>query len=140
MIHAKNCVLQFAAENKSVFAEIEQSTQWKFLDTVAQRAVVNTIRKRGEEYSWHLRDLVDLAEEDEKNMLYSYLMKDPFAMVEDKNRMFRDCWRSIRKDALQKEKESIQERIKECEKSGNNGELDILLRNFSKIQQELGKI
>jgi len=54
--------------------------------------------------------------------------------------MFRDCWRSIRKDALQKEKESIQERIKECEKSGNNGELDILLRNFAKIQQELRKI
>lgn len=137
---AKDCVLHFAAENKSVFDEIESSTQWNFLDTAAQRSVVKTIRKRGEEYSWHLRDLVDLAEDDEKNMLCSYLMKDPFALVEDKNRMFRDCWRSIRKDALQKEKESIQERIKECEKSGNNGELDILLRNFAKIQQELRKI
>ena len=137
---AKDCVLHFAAENQSVFAEIESSTQWNFLDTPAQRSVVNTIRRRGEQYNWRLRELVDLAEEDEKNMLYSYLMKDPFAMVEDKNAMFRDCWRSIRKEALLKEKESIQERIKECEKSGNNGEVDILLRNFAKIQQELRKI
>ena len=73
-------------------------------------------------------------------MIYSYIMDDPFALTEDKNRMFRDCWRLIRKDALVKHKESIQNRIKECEKSGNNGELEILLRNFAKIQQELRKI
>lgn len=137
---AKDCVVHFAAENKEVFYEIENATQWSFLDSPAQRGVVEIIRRHGEEYRWHLRDLPELAGENEKTMICSYLMRDPFAMVEDKTAMFRDCWRSIRKDALLKEKDSIQERIKECEKSGNNGEVEILLRNFAKIQQELRKI
>ena len=137
---AKNSVLYFAAENKEVFEEIEGATQWNFLDSAAQKAVVRTIRRRGNEYSWKFRDLVELAEEEDQNMIYSYIMDDPFALVDDKNRMFRDCWRLIRKDALMKKKESSQNRIKECEKSGNTGELDILLRNFAEIQQELRKI
>ena len=137
---AKNSVLYFAAENKEVFDEIEAATQWDFLDSAAQKAVVRTIRRRGEEYTWKFRDLVDLAEDEDRNMIYSYIMDDPFALTNDRNRMFRDCWSLIRKDALIKQKESIQNRIKECEKSGNNGELEILLRNFAKIQQELRKI
>lgn len=137
---AKNSVLYFAAENPEVFQEIEAATRWSFLDSAAQKAVVRTIRDHGEEYTWKFRDLVALAEEEDQNAIYSYIMDDPFALVEDKKRMFRDCWRLIRKDALMKEKDSIQNRIKECEKSGNNGELDILLRNFAKIQQELRKI
>lgn len=137
---AKNSVLYFAAENSEVFKEIDAATQWRFLDTAVQKAVVQTIRQRMDEYTWKFRDLVELAAEENQNMIYAYIMDDPFALVEDKNRMFRDCWRLIRKDALVKEKESLQNRIKECEKSGNNGELDILLRNFAKIQQELRKI
>lgn len=137
---AKDCVVHFAAENKEVFEEIENATQWSFLDSPAQRSVVNLIRRHREDYRWHLGELAALAEEDEKTMVCSYIMRDPFAFAEDKAAMFRDCWRSIRKDALLKEKDLIRERIKECEKSGNNGDVEILLRNFAKIQQELRKI
>lgn len=137
---AKDCVVHFAAENKDVFEEIENTTQWSFLDSPAQRSVVNLIRLHRDAYRWHLRDLAEFAGEEEKTMVCSYIMRDPFALVEDKNAMFRDCWRSIRKDALLKEKDLIRERIKECEKSGNNGDVEILLRNFAKIQQELRKI
>mgnify|MGYP004512231103 FL=1 len=73
-------------------------------------------------------------------MIFAYIMEDPFAMAEDRSEMFRDCWRSIRKEALVKEKAAIQQRIKESEKSGNNGEIEVLLRNFAKIQQELRNI
>ena len=137
---AKNCVLYFAAENKEIFTEIDSSTKWSFLDSAAQKAVVRTIRAHDEEYSWRFRDLADLAAEEDRDTVYAFALNDPFALTEDKNRMFRECWRAIRKDALIKEKEMTQFRIKECEKSGNNGELEILLRNFAKIQQELRKI
>ncbi|MBQ1251751.1 MAG: DNA primase, partial [Firmicutes bacterium] len=128
---AKDCVLHFAAENRDVFDEIDRATEWNFLETAAQRCVIRNIRKYKDAYSWHFRDLAERAEDDDKNILFTYIMNDPFRMVEDKNKMFRDCWKTIRKDALMKEKDLIQERIKECEKCGNNGELEILLRNFA---------
>jgi DNA primase len=137
---AKNSVLYFAAENESVFAEIDEATGWNFLDNAAQKTIVKTIKEHLSEYTWRFRDLMDLAAEEEKSMIVSYIMDDPFTLVKDKNTMFRDCWRSIRKEALMKEKDEIQREIKECEKSGNNGEVDILLRNFTKIQQELRKL
>lgn len=137
---AKNSVLYFAAENESVFAEIDEATGWNFLDNAAQKTVVKTIKEHRSEYTWRFRDLMDFAAEEEKSMIVSYIMDDPFQLVKDKNAMFRDCWRNIRKEALTKEKDKIQREIKECEKSGNNGEVDILLRNFAKIQQELRKL
>lgn len=137
---AKNSVLYFAAENQQVFEEIDAATGWNFLDSAAQKIVVKTIKEHLPAYTWRFRDLMDLAAEEEKSIIVSYIMEDPFALVKDKNAMFRDCWRSIRKEALIKEKDQLQRRIKECEKSGNNGEVDILLRNFAKIQQELRKI
>ena len=137
---AKDCVLTFAAEHREIFDEIEATTHWNFLDTAAQRGVVRILRDHGEEYSWRLRDLVNYAAEEDKNMIFAYIMEDPFAMAEDRSEMFRDCWRSIRKEALVKEKAAIQQRIKESEKSGNNGEIEVLLRNFAKIQQELRNI
>lgn len=137
---AKNSVLYFAAENQSVFEEIDAATGWSFLDRADQKTVVKIIKEHLLTYTWRFRDLIDLATEEEKSTIVSYIMDDPFALVKDKNEMFRDCWRGIRKDALMKEKDQIQRRIKECEKSGNNGEVDILLRNFAKIQQELRKL
>ena len=137
---AKDCVLTFAAEHREIFEEIEATTHWNFLDTAAQRGVVRILRDHGEEYSWRLRDLVNYAAEEDKNMIFAYIMEDPFAMAEDRSEMFRDCWRSIRKEALVKEKAAIQQRIKESEKSGQNGEIEVLLRNFAKIQQELRNI
>jgi hypothetical protein len=137
---AKNSVLYFAAENRNVFEEIDAATGWNFLDSAAQKTVAKTIKEHLAEYTWRFRDLMDLAAEEEKSVIVSYIMEDPFTLVKDKNAMFRDCWRSIRKEALMKEKDQLQRSIKECEKSGNNGEVDILLRNFAKIQQELRKL
>lgn len=137
---AKNSVLYFAAEREQVFDEIEAATHWDFLENSAQKLIIKTIRAHRDSYGWRFRELVDLAAEDEKNVIVSYIMDDPFGLVKDKNQMFRDCWRTIRKEALTKEKEEIQRKIKEYEKSGNNGEVEILLRNFAKIQQELRKI
>lgn len=137
---AKDCVLIFAAEHREVFEEIETTTHWNFLDTSAQRAVLRTLLAHRDEYSWRLRDLVNFAAEEDKNIIFAYIMEDPFAMAEDRSEMFRDCWRSIRKEALVKEKAAIQQRIKESEKSGNNGEIEVLLRNFARIQQELRNI
>lgn len=137
---AKNSVLYFAAENQAVFQEIEAATNWSFLDNSNQKLIVKTIKAHQKEYSWRFRDLVDFVAEEEKNVMVSYIMDDPFALVKDRNQMFHDCWRNIRKDALTKEKEEIQRKIKEYEKSGNNGEVEVLLRNFAKIQQELRKI
>lgn len=137
---AKDCVLCYAAENEKVFGEIEAATGWNFLETAAQKCVLRTIRNRREEYTWHFRDLVDLAEDDDKTVIFAYSMTDPFGVVTDKNTMFKDCWQLIRKEAMTKEKDRLKAEIKETEKSGNNEELEILLRKFAKIQQELRKL
>ena len=137
---AKNCVLYYAAENKGVFRDIEAATKWSFLDSAAEKAVVRTIREHEEAYSWRFRDLVDLAAEEDKSLISSYIMRDPYELVGDRTAMFRDCWRALRKASLLKEKEDLQRRIKDSEKSGNNGDIHILLRKFDEIQQELRKI
>ena len=137
---AKDCVLCFAAENRKVFEEIEAATGWNFLDTAAQKCVLRTIRKHRDDYSWHFRDLVELAEEADKTVIYAYSMEDPFGIATDKTAMFRDCWQNIRKEAMNNEKNRLKEQIKETEKNGNTEELTILLRKFAEIQQELRKL
>ncbi len=136
---AKDCVLTFAASiGRSLMRSKPRPIGISL--TPQPKEVWCGSFGHGEEYSWRLSDLVNYAAEEDKNMIFAYIMEDPFAMAEDRSEMFRDCWRSIRKEALVKEKAAIQQRIKESEKSGNNGEIEVLLRNFAKIQQELRNI
>lgn len=137
---ARKSVLYYAAEHRQTFEEIEKATHWDFLTDAAEKAVVRVIRLRKEEYSWKFRDLVDLAAEEDQALIYHFIMDDPYDLVSDKDSMFKDCWRTLRKDSLLKQKESLRRQIKESEKSGNNEDINVLLRKFAEIQQELRKI
>lgn len=137
---AKSCILYYAAEKKEVFEEIDSVTGWSFAESGIQQIIVRVIREHKEEYSWKFRDLVELAPEQYRDRIYTYIMHDPFTAGDDRDAAFRGCWKTVRRDSLKREKELLQEKIKECEKSGNNDELIVLLEKFSKIQQDLRNI
>ena len=137
---ARKSVVYYAAERRQTFEDIEKATHWDFLNDAAEKSVVRVIRLRKDEYTWKFRDLVELADENDKALIYDFIMDDPYALISDKDSMFKDCWRTLRKDSLLKQKELLRKQIKESEKSGNNEDINVLLRKFAEIQQELRKI
>ena len=137
---AKTAVLYYAAENAHFFDMVEQATAWNFLETAPQQAVVRAIRGHRADYSWHFRDLIDLAAEEERPLVSAFILDDPFALAADREAMFRDCWQALRKDQLNQQLKEVRYRIKACEKGENEEDINELLQNFQKIQQELRKM
>ncbi len=137
---AKEYVLRTAIENSEVFDEIEAVNGWGFLTNATHKAIIDLIRDHRQEYTWRFRDLAELAEEEVKNDILSFGLQESDAMIPNDPALFKDCWKRIRKEELNEELKNLTQQIKNLANQEDQAEMERLLRNFDKIQQELRKI
>ena len=137
---AKEYVLRTAIENSDVFDEVEAANHWNFLTNAIHRAIIDIIRDHRQDYSWHFRDLADLAPEELKNGILSFGLQENETMTPNDATLFKDCWKQIRKEELNEQLKNLTQAIKNLANQENQEKMEGLLRKFDKIQQELRKI
>lgn len=137
---AKEYVLRTAIENSDVFDEVEAANHWNFLTNATHSAIIDIIRDHRQDYSWHFRDLADLAPEELKNGILSFGLQENETMTPNDATLFKDCWKQIRKEELNEQLKNLTQAIKNLANQENQEKMEGLLRKFDKIQQELRKI